>query len=172
MKSSINHNIKSRDKPNDIFYTPVPLVNTHLDLVKKYVDDNDIIFDGFYGSGNYFNNYKNFFTNNTFEFTEIEMGKDFFQFNKKIDIIVSNPPYSMLDKVFEKSIELKPHTISYLIGINNLTAKRIEYMNSKGYFLDELHLCKVFKWYGMSCIIVFTNKVKKNKISYDRIVYK
>jgi len=172
MKSNISTKIKKREKPNDVFYTPIPLVETHLELVKKYVNDNDVVYDGFYGTGNYYNNYEKYFKNNTFEFSEIEMGKDFFKFDKHIDLIISNPPYSILDNVFEKSVELKPHTISYLIGINNLTAKRIEYMNSKGYYLDELHLCKVFKWYGMSCIIVFTNKVKKNKISYDRIIYK
>jgi len=28
MKSSVSHNIKNREKPNDVFYTPIPLVET------------------------------------------------------------------------------------------------------------------------------------------------
>ena len=40
-----------------------------------------------------------------------------------------------------------------------------------GYYLSKLHLTKVFKWYGMSAIVVFT-KSSPNCISYDRIVHK
>ena len=44
-------------------------------------------------------------------------------------------------------------------------------MNKAGYGLTKLHMCKVFKWYGMSFIVVF-EKNKDNVISYDRIVWK
>jgi len=172
MASKINTDIKKRSNPNDVFYTPLPLVKIHLEFVKEYVDEGDIIFDGFYGSGNYYKTYPEVFTTNTFDFTEIEMGKDFFEYDKKVNMIVSNPPYSMIDKVLEKSISLEPHTISYLIGQNNLTCKRIEYMNSNGYFLDKMYFTKVFKWFGMSAIVVFTKKSKKNCIEFDRTVWK
>ena len=171
MKSNISHDIKKRENPNDKFYTPISLVKIHLDYIKEFVNENDIIYEPFLGTGNYFNLFENSFPKNTFEFTEIDLGLDFFKFNKKIDIIISNPPYSCIDKVLEKSVELQPHTISYLIGINNLTTKRIEYMNTNGYNLSKLHLTKVFKWYGMSAIVVFT-KIKNNCISYDRIIHK
>jgi hypothetical protein len=172
MTSIINRNIKDRTKPNDIFYTPIDLVKTHLMYIKEYVKDGDVIFDGFYGTGNYYNTYPEVFKNNTFDYTEIELGKDFFEYDKKVDVIVSNPPYSIIDKVFEKSVSLNPHTISYLIGQNNLTCKRIEYMNSKGYFLVKLFFTKVWKWFGMSCIVVFSKKSTKNCIDYDRVVWK
>ena len=174
MTYSITHtNIKQRSKPNDIFYTPKQLVLKHLEYVKEYVDEDDIILDGFYGSGNYFNLYPQVFTkNNKFEYTEIELGKDFFLFNEPVNMIISNPPYSIIDRVLEKSVQLKPHTISYLIGQANLTCKRIEYMNKNGYYLGKIFFTKVFKWFGMSMIVVFTNKDTKNCIDYDRIVWK
>jgi hypothetical protein len=172
MSSIINTSIKKREKSNDIFYTPIQLVEKHLEYVKEYVAEEDVIFDGFYGTGNYYNSYSKFFKNNKFEYTEIEMGKDFFEYDKKVNVIISNPPYSIIDKVLEKSVSLDPHTISYLIGQNNLTCKRIEYMNSKGYYLDKLFFTKVFKWFGMSCIVVFTKKSTKNCIDYDRVVWK
>lgn len=171
MLSNINTKIKKRPSSNDIFYTPINLVETHLQYVKKYVVDGDVILDGFYGTGNYYNSYSKFFKG-SFEYTEIEMGKDFFEYEKKVDVIISNPPYSIIDKILEKSVSLEPHTISYLIGQNNLTCKRIEYMNTNGYFLDRLFFTKVFKWFGMSCIVVFTKKSTKNCIDYDRIVWK
>ena len=171
MTSKIQDKIKKREKPNDIFYTPLPLVKFHLNFVKDYVEKDDLILDPFFGSGNYYNTYPEIFKNNTFDYTEIELQKDFFEYNKDVNVIVSNPPYSILDKVLEKSVSLNPHTISYLIGHNNFTCKRIKYMNDKGYFLDKMFFTKVFKWFGMSLIVVFTKKVIKNCIEYDRTVW-
>jgi len=171
--SQIAHSIKQRTTPKDVFYTPPELVKLHLNMVKPYVSPISIVYDPFYGKGAYYNAFEEAFPNSTYEFSEIEMGKDFFQFDKPIDVIVSNPPYSMIDRILEKSVSLEPHTISYLIGFHNLTAKRIEYMNKNDYWLEALHLTKVFKWYGMSAIVIFTRQIGgKNCISFDRTVHK
>ena len=173
MKSIESHKIKHRKSANDKFYTPIDLVKNHLQYVNEYVAENDTIYDPFYGTGNYFNTYPEIFDkNNTFVNTEIEQGTDFFEYNEKVDMIVSNPPYSMIDRVLAKSVELDPHTISYLIGQHNLTNKRIEYMNNNGYYLDKLFFTKVFEWYGMSAIVVFTKKANKNCIDFDRKVWR
>jgi DNA modification methylase len=163
--------IKNKDKPNDVFYTPITAVNIHLKLVDEYVKENDMIFDPFFGSGRYYNRFLEFNKNNHFDWSEIELGKDFFEYNKNVDVIISNPPYSCIDKVFEKSVSLNPHTISYLIGSQNFTPKRVEYMNSKGYFLVKLHYMKIYKWFGHSVICVFS-KNGSNCISFDRIVHR
>jgi hypothetical protein len=165
--SKISHNIKKRENPNDVFLTPLSLVKIHLDLIEPYIKENDKWYDPFMATGNYYNSFK---TNHKC-FSEITMDKDFFTFDEKIDVICSNPPYSCIDKVLQKSVELNPRVISYLIGFGNLTAKRIEYMNNKGYKLVVFHLTKVWKWYGMSLIVVFT-KEGTNCISFDRIVHK
>jgi ABC-type polysaccharide transport system permease subunit len=78
----------------------------------------------------------------------------------------------MIDKVLEKSVSLNPHTISYLIGQNNLTCKRIEFMNNSGYYLDKMFFTKIWKWFGMSAIVVFTKKSNNNCIDFDRIVWR
>jgi type I restriction-modification system DNA methylase subunit len=172
MISNIQTKIKKREKANDIFYTPIDLVKIHLNLVKEYVSKDDIILDPFFGTGNYYNTYPEIFKNsNTFEYTEIELKKDFFEYNKDVNIIISNPPYSIIDKVLEKSVSLNPHTISYLIGHNNFTCKRIEYMNNKGYYLDKMYFTKVHQWFGMSLIVVFTKKSKKNCVEFDRKIW-
>ena len=171
MNAKISHAIKYRKTANDTFYTPTELVNNHLNYIKEYVEDGDVIYDPFFGNGRYYNNFKNHFKNNSFEYTEIEMGLDFFDFNKKIDVICSNAPYSILDKVFEKSIELNPHTISYLIGHINLTPKRIDMMNKAGYYLSKSYITQVHKWYGRTMIVVFTKKCNKNSIDFDRKTY-
>jgi len=165
MSSSISHNIKNRETPNDVFITPIELAKQHINMID--LKENEIWLDPFKNSGVYYNNFP---TNNKL-WCEILEEKDFFEFNEKVDVICSNPPYSLMDKVLEKSISLKPRVISYLIGVGNLTTRRIEMMEKAGYGITKLHMCKVYKWYGMSFIVVF--ELNKDSImSYDRTVWK
>jgi len=167
MSSSISHNIKKRDSPNDIFITPLDLSKKQIDMIEY--KENEIWFDPFKNSGSYYNQ----FPNENKIWTEILEGKDFFAETRQVDIICSNPPYSMLNKVFQKSIDLNPRVISYLIGVGNLTNKRIELMNDNGYGLTKMFCTKVFKWYGMSCIVVFEkDKPNMEGFGYDRKVWK
>lgn len=164
-KSITSHNIKQRKIPNDVFITPLKLAKYNIDMI-EYNED-EIWYDPFKNNGSYYNQ----FPNENKKWSEILEERDFFTFDEKVDIICSNPPYSMINKVLEKSVELKPRIISYLIGINNLTPKRLEYMENNGYYITKLHMCKVFKWYGMSMIVVWERE-KKAIISFDRVVWR
>lgn len=163
--SQKNHSIKHRTTANNVFITPIDLCNTQIRMIEYKEQDKWL--DPFKNTGNYYNNFP---TTNK-DWTEILEGKDFFEYKEPCDIICSNPPYSMIDRVLEHSVSLNPRVISYLIGLNNLTAKRIEYMNGKGYGISNIHMCKVFKWFGMSVIVVF-EKNRDNIISYDRKVWR
>tara|TARA_R110000787_G_scaffold167324_2_gene280306 strand:- start:479 stop:985 length:507 start_codon:yes stop_codon:yes gene_type:complete len=165
MSSKTSHNIKKRNTSNDVFITPLPLAKKAIDMISFEPDD--IWFDPFKNNGSYYNQ----FPNENKVYTEILENKDFFLFRDKVDIICSNPPYSLMDAVIKKSIELEPHTINYLIGIGNLTARRIEMFEKAGYGMTKMHMCKVFKWYGMSVMVQF-EKGKDNVITYDREVWR
>ena len=71
---------------------------------------------------------------------------------------------------FKKTIELNPDCFSYLIGIGNLTARRIEWCEKAGYGLTKMKMLKVKSWYGMSVIVVF-EKNKKSIMTIDRKVW-
>ena len=163
--SNTGHSIKKRDKANDVFITPVELCKEHINMI-EYKED-DIWYDPFKNSGNYYNN----FPNDNKLWSEILDGRDFFKHNEEVDIICSNPPYSMITNVLEKCISLKPRIISLLIGMGNLTTKRIEFMNNNGYGLYKIKMLKVNSWYGMSFIVHF-EKNKENCIEIDRKIYK
>lgn len=168
MRIATSHSIRNRKKPNDIFITPLALAKKHIDMVKQYYNkQGKIWYDPFKNSGRYYNN----FNEENKKWTEILQGKDFFEFNEEADCICSNCPYSMIDKVLEKSIELNPDIISYLLGIHNITPRRIEYMEKTGYYIKKLHLCKVHKWYGMSCIVIWA-KEPNGIVCYDRTYYR
>jgi hypothetical protein len=92
MNSKISHNIKKRETPKDIFITPPTLALTHINMISTDYNEK-IWFDPFRNSGNYYNQ----FPTDKKEWCEILEGKDFFEFNKNINVIVSNPPYSMIN---------------------------------------------------------------------------
>jgi len=171
MISKSSHKIKNRENPNDKFYTPLDLVKVHLDMFKN-IPNNSKILEPFAGKKVYYNEMLKLFNNCIIEYTEIDEGLDFFNYNNKVDYIISNPPYSLINKVLEHSVLLKPKVISYLLGFCNITPKRIEYMNNNGYFISGYFLTKVYKWFGHSVIITFSNEISNNIISFDRNIYK
>ena len=92
----INHKIKGRTSANDVFITPPALAKFHIDMIKVY--DDEIWYDPFRNNGSYYHQFpykcKNLWS-------EILDGKDFFEFNEKVDVICSNLPFSLCDEVLK-----------------------------------------------------------------------
>ena len=164
MSSKVAHQIKGRNVANDVFITPLELAKKHIEMVESSADD--IWLDPCKNSGAYYNQFP---TDNK-DYCEILENKDFFDYNKKVDIIISNPPYSIMDKWINKNIELKPRIIGMLISIGNLTTKRIALLENAGYGLTKMKMMKVYEWFGMSAMVIF-EKGKESIIEYDRTVY-
>ena len=167
--------IQGRDKPNDVFYTPQTLVDIHLNRILPFLRPGDKVLDPFYGAGAYFKSYDTAFRSIdglTFDFTEIAMGRDFYEYSDSVDVIVSNPPFSDFKNVLKKCVELNPHTISLVFGIINMIPNRIAYMNSHGYWLVDVYLTKVKSWFASSALLTFTrNGPKKNIIDFDILTH-
>jgi hypothetical protein len=186
MNSKTGHKIKQRNTANDVFITPKALSKKAIDMVMDIGDcsvKNAVWYDPFKNSGSYYNQFP--CEERDKRWSEILDGRDFFKFTiddwnptkrrgmEKYRVICSNPPYSILDDVFKHSIALEPNIINYLIGVNNLTPRRIEMFEKAGYSLTKFHLCKVYKWYGMSVIVQFRKPApEQNVITYDRIVWR
>ena len=166
MKSSTSHKIKQRAKPKDVFITPRKLAKAQIDMIPT--NPNEVWLDPcrFNENGSYYSQF-----HNNKDFCEISEDKDFLCYDQEIDVICGNPPYSMLDKWFKKSIELNPRIISYLIGINNLTARRLEWFTDSGYGLTKMRMLKVSEWYGMSLICVW-EKGGEQIMEFDRTIWK
>ena len=179
MSASQSHAIKHRTTAKDVFYTPEAVVKAHIASIPYERLDRTsptplIWLDPFKGSGAYLNNFPG--TKALHFWTEIAEGKDFFTYEPKAtpDIICSNPPYSMIDKVLEKSVALKPKIISYLLLHGSMTPKRLDYLKNAGYGLVGIYTCKVYKWYGMAEAYTFELGAGMDNccIRYDRIVHR
>ena len=167
MKSATSHKIKQRTNANDVFITPLGLAKLHIDLIdEKY--NNSMWLDPCKNIGSYYDQFPETCKK---DYCEILENKDFFDYDSQVNVIVSNPPYSLLDQWIKKSIQLNPDVISYLISQGALTTRRIQIFEKAGYGLIKLHLTKVWQWYGMSYIVIF-EKGKESVINYDRTVWR
>ena len=167
MSSQISHNIKNRKDANDVFITPLEVAKQQINL--HNIRDDDLWLDPCRNNkdGSYYHNYP---TNVKKDWCEILEGKDFFEYTNSPQVICGNPPYSIINKWIEKTLSLNPREFSLLLGIGNLTTRRIQIIENAGYGLSKMKMLKIHKWYGMSCIVVF-EKNKKSIIEYDRKIY-
>jgi hypothetical protein len=146
-------NLKDKENPNDKKMTP-------LDLAKKCIDmtplkKGQLVLDPFLGQGAFYNQYPNYVKK---DWCEIDKKKDFFKYNKQVDWVVSNPPYSKMQKVFEHCVKICNKGFGLLTGIINLTPKRIQFLEENGFGITHMHMCQVTGWFGKS---LYFNAEKK-----------
>ena len=191
MSSTISHQIKNRKVAQDVFITPKELAILQITktqeiinkcLKKTYSRGTINWYDPFRNSGNYYNN----FPGGHKLWAEILEGKDFFKDsvwygNRLATACVSNPPYSLTDKILENLTEHYGilNCISLLLPDHAITPRRLEKMEKAGWRLVFQEKCKVYKWYGITsmCIWLKTAQVKKPYdecmiMSYNRKVWR
>lgn len=101
--------------PADIVYTPVSVskrICEHLDLSGKCLDPckGDGAFLRFMPDGS--------------EYCEIREGKDFFDYNGKVDWVVGNPPYSIFFDFLQKAFEIAEN-VSFLVPTNKIFQRQV-----------------------------------------------
>ena len=72
------------------------------------------------------------------DWCEISKGKDFFEYNSKVDYIFTNPPFSQIRKFLQHSMELADN-VYFLCTINHLWTKaRLRDIESAGFGVKEI----------------------------------
>lgn len=162
MNSKICHKIrKNKDKKKDIVYTPV---NIAKDLIKLCsFNDKDVLLDPCKGTGAFFDNFPK--TNKKL-WCEIQEKKDFFKFSKKVDWIITNPPYSILSKWLKKSMEISNKGIALLVNNMSITPIRLLDMEAKGWYITKIHMFKIHSWFGYQYFVIWEKLDKKCKIDF------
>lgn len=161
MNSSIGHKIKHRRYANDEFPTPPKLCEELTKLLS--IESCSVVLEPALGTGNFYK---------AFPLSWNRKKTDSFNlWRGRVDWIVSNPPYSEIDYFLDKSCDICRYGFAYLLTLHNLTPKRIELCERKGFGITHIHLCKVYHWFGISAFIVWERN-KKSIIKYDRIVWR
>lgn len=116
---------------NDDVMTPKSLC----DILYYHLSPNGVILEPCRGSGNFYS----FFPEGS-PWCEIKEGKDFFDYNEKVDWIITNPPWSLIGKFLVHSMEIADH-VCFVATINHLWTKaRIRNIKNNGFGIKEIIL--------------------------------
>ena len=109
--------VKGKTKsPNDNVYTPVEIAKAIID--KMPLKDGDIVLDASAGKNVFYDNYPDYVVKDR---CEIDDNIDFFAYNKKVDWIITNPPYSKYKEWMKHSYEIADNIV-YLIPMSKLVS--------------------------------------------------
>jgi len=163
MKYQANKNYES----SDLVMTPVTLTKVIVDYFKP----KGRILEPCCGTGNFLK----VLPKNT-NWCEISKGEDFFDYNTKVDWIISNPPWSKFRNFLIHSYELA-NDIVFLITINHLWTKaRLRDMKSANFGIKEIAMIpekvKDFRQTGFRCGAIHLQKGYKGGIKLSELFLK
>jgi len=133
MKYQSNRNYKS----NDVIMTPESLA---IKIIKHFNPIGKIL-EPCKGTGSFYNNFPKDCEK---DWCEISKGKDFLKYDKKVEWIITNPPWSKIRKFLQKSMEVS-NNIIFLCTINHLWTKaRLRDIKESNFGIKEILLfdCK------------------------------
>ena len=125
MKSQPNRDYNS----NDLIMTPESLTQR----VVEYFHPNGIVLEPCRGTGSFWR----YFPPNS-PWCEITEGKDFFDWKKPTDWIITNPPWSQMRRFLQHSLSLSSNIV-FLMTINHLWTKaRLRDMDAWEFGIKEI----------------------------------
>jgi hypothetical protein len=128
--------IQNRTEPKDIFYTPHDIATKMVEMAGIRVGDR--VLEPCRGDGAVYDLLPSY-SNNLW--CEIAMGRDFYEFNDKVDVVITNPPFSHYSPFLNHILELNPRTIVLLGDAGKPTRNRMVLMMQNGYTLTKQHIC-------------------------------
>ena len=140
-----------KTKKNDVIHTPKKIALLMIEMCD--IKEGQTILDPCAGFNKIF--YNNLPIRSVNDYCEITEGIDFFDYNKQVDTIIGNPPYSLWDKWIEKTISLKPLKFAYVFGQLNFTTVRLNKIKAAGYGITAMHIFKCTFWFGDSFAVLF-----------------
>ena len=155
--------------PNDNIYTPKKLAK---DCIDSFIfEKNDTILDAFYGNGVFYNNYPD---NIKKDFTEIKKPyeKDFFEYKKNVDYIITNPPFSMITPIFEHTVNIVNKGFGYILPGYGLSNKRLQILKDSNFGITGISYFYVTDWFGFPVIFIKCEKNKDNLFLFEPNNYK
>lgn len=156
----------SKDKkktPNDVVMTKPETAKWIIDYFKP----TGTILEPCKGNGAFYNNFKG-----NKDYCEITMGKDFFDYNKKVDWIITNPPFSIYDKFLLKSFEVANNVVFFCPIIKAFKGKKLDIkIEEYGDLKEIVHMGGGNKHgfpFGFSVGCLYYQKNYKGNIKYTR----
>jgi hypothetical protein len=151
----------------ELMFTPEDIVEKIMGWVLPQIDPNDIILESFKGNGVFYDKIPN-----KKYYCEIDDGIDFFNYDKKVDWAISNPPFRVMCNnevinafipIINKTMEICDKGFFYLINHklwSSLTVKRLSEWSDNGWVISAIKIIEIKKWYGRYYMIKFEKNGK------------
>ena len=115
----------------DLVYTPKELACS----IIQHFNPEGVILDPCRGTGAFYDSYP---LTSVKYYCEIEENIDFFDFDKKVDWIITNPPWSKFKEFLSHGMKIADNIV-YLVTINHfMTKARIRMIRENGYGFKEI----------------------------------
>jgi len=104
---------------------------------------------------------------------EIDDGCDFFEWDKKVDWVIGNPPFHLGWAFLDKASEIAEKGIAFLGNLNfwnSCLPNRFEKLKEKGFYLNKIHILQDKRWFGRYYFLVFEKK-ENNFVSWNTNTY-
>ena len=160
-------------------YTPVACARALIALTP--IAEGDRLLEPFKGGGAF---YDNFPEEHPKDYCEIDEGRDFFAYDGRCDVIITNPPFRIegadgkrvnaLVKCMDKSFQVANKTVGVLINVkcfNGLTPLRLAKWKNEGWAVTHIHIVNVKKWFGRYYYVVFQKGAESPFLSWDVVSY-
>jgi len=136
---------------NDVIHTPRKIALKMIEMCS--IQRGERVLDPCAGSNRIF--FDNLPTTSINDYCEITEGTDFFNYDKPIDVICGNPPYSRWNDWLDKTMDLQPNRFCYVFGQLNFTTVRLNKIIARGYGMTSMHIFKSTFWFGDSFAVLF-----------------
>lgn len=150
------------DANKELMFTPEETAQKIMEWVLPQIPINDTVLESFKGSGIFYDKIPN-----EKYYCEIDDGIDFFDYTKKVDWAVSNPPFRVLYNgevmnafipIINRTMEICNKGFFYLINHklwSSLTVKRLKEWKDDGWVISAIKVIEIKKWYGRYYMVKF-----------------
>ena len=153
------------NKPNDKIYTPNKIAKEIINLFPL----KGKVLEPFKGKGAFYNQLPNCVEK---DWCEIDEGRDFFDYKEKVNFIISNPPYSILEQVLEHSFEIADNVI-YLVPLSKVVSSMGRIRQIKNYGgVKEIYILSASKCgfpFGFPACVIWLQKDYKGDTKIKEI---
>lgn len=119
--------------PSDIVFTPDGVAKS----IIEFLNPVGKCLDPCKGDGAFYN----YLPAESREYCEINEGKDFFEYNDKVEWIIGNPPYSIFEGFLQKAFHLSEN-VAFLVPTNKI-------------FQRQIIMDRISKWGGVKSMIIY-----------------
>jgi len=157
------------DANKELMFTPEDTARKIMDWVIPQIPQGDSVLEPFKGNGVFYDKIP---SSNTKFYCEIDDGVDFFDYDKKHDWAISNPPFRVNHNgevlnafipIINRTMELCNKGFFYLINHklwSSLTVKRLREWSENGWVVSAIKIIEIKKWYGRYYMIKFEKNGK------------